>query len=227
MILELDQYDAIIYDMDGVLTDSEPLWKIAMEEVFASVGCPLTRQDFQKTVGLRIDEVIGYWYGVSPWDLATPLEVEERIILRMVELLTERATPLKGVVESLEFFRSRGKKIGLATSSYEILIETILTTLGIRSFFDTVHSAERELFGKPHPAVYMTASAQLGVPPQRCLVVEDSLNGVISAKAARMHVICVPEKSHTPEPKLILADFQFDDLSEVVQYFQLQNPTVC
>lgn len=225
MTLELHNFDAIIYDMDGVLTDSEPLWKIAMEEVFASVGCPLTRQDFQRTVGLRIDEVIAYWYSVVPWEDVTVQEVERRIIQRMIELLTERATPLTGVVESLEFFKSQGKKIGLATSSYEILIETILATLGIRDYFDTVHSAEQEQFGKPHPAVYLTTSKQLEIPPQRCLVVEDSLNGIVSAKAARMTVICIPEKSHTPEPRLSLADYRFDNLLEAVAHFKHQNST--
>jgi HAD superfamily hydrolase (TIGR01509 family) len=227
MTLELQHYDAVIYDMDGVLTDSEPLWKIAMEEVFASVGCALTRQDFQKTVGLRIDEVVVYWHGVAPWEVVTPKEVEEMIIQRMISLLTERATALTGVVESLEFFKAQGKKIGLATSSYEVLIETILETLKIRHFFDAVHSAEREAYGKPHPAVYLTTSRELGVLPQRCLVVEDSLNGIISAKAARMTVICVPEKTHTPEPKLALADFQFDNLSEVVSHFKQQNSIPC
>jgi mannitol-1-/sugar-/sorbitol-6-/2-deoxyglucose-6-phosphatase len=223
MIGNLQQYDAVIYDMDGVLTDSEPLWKIAMEEVFASVGCTLTRQDFQKTVGLRIDEVVVYWHGVAPWEVVTPKEVEGMIIQKMVELLTERAMPLKGVLESLEFFRGQGKKIGLATSSYEILIQTILQTLGIEHYFDAVHSAEREPYGKPHPAVYLTTAAHLEVPPQKCLVIEDSLNGIISGKAARMTVICVPEKTHSPEPRLSLADAQFDDLGEVVQYFQQQS----
>lgn len=227
MIIQLHNYDAVIYDMDGVLTDSEPLWKIAMEEVFAGVGCTLTRTDFQKTVGLRIDEVIHYWYGVAPWEIVSPEEVERRIIQRMVELLEERATPLLGVIESLEFFKAQGKKIGLATSSYEILIKTILSVLKISDFFDVVHSAEHELYGKPHPAVYLRASEQLAVLPQKCLVVEDSLNGIISAKAARMTVICVPEKSHFPEPKLILADSQFDNLADVVTHFQSQNTTTC
>lgn len=227
MIHDLGQYDAVIYDMDGVLTDSEPLWKIAMEEGFASVGCNLTRKDFQKTVGLRIDEVILYWYNVAPWKHVSPEEVEVRIITRLIELLKERAQPLTGVIESLEYFSSMGKQIGLATSSYDVLINTILDSLGIRPFFDAVHSAEHEQYGKPHPAVYLTTAGQLDVLPQRCLVVEDSLNGIISAKAARMTVICVPEKTHSPEPKLMLADGQFDNLLKVVDYFKLQNANAC
>lgn len=218
--MTLSSFDGVIYDMDGVLTDSEPLWKIAMEDVFKSVGCPLTKEDFQRTVGLRIDEVIAYWYQVSPWPDASPKEVENAIIKRMIELLTERAAPLPGVVESLEFFTSKGLKIGLATSSYQVLIDCILDTLGIRRYFQTVHSAEYELFGKPHPAVYLTAAKQLDLDPRRCLVIEDSLNGIISGKAARMTVFCVPEKTHHPEPKLILADAQFDDLIGLVNYFK-------
>lgn len=222
-MLKLDNFEAVIFDMDGVLTDSEPLWKIAMEEVFAGVGCNLTRTDFQKTVGLRIDEVIAYWHSVCPWESATPKEVENRIIDRMIGLLTERATPLTGVIEALKFFTSQGKKIGLATSSYEILIETILTTLNIKQFFQTTHSAEKELYGKPHPAVYLTAAEHLGVFPTKCLVIEDSLNGVISGKAARMTVVCIPEKTHSPEPRLILADAQFDDLSLLVRQLTTHN----
>lgn len=218
--MNLSNFDGVIYDMDGVLTDSEPLWKIAMEDVFKSVGCALTKEDFQRTVGLRIDEVIVYWYHIAPWPDASPKEVENAIVRRMIELLTASATPLPGVVESLEFFSSKGLKIGLATSSYQVLIDCILDTLQIRHFFQTVHSAEYELFGKPHPAVYLTAAKNLGLDPRRCLVIEDSLNGIISGKAARMTVFCVPEKTHHPEPKLILADAQFDDLIGLVNYFK-------
>lgn len=217
--MNISQFDGVIYDMDGVLTDSEPLWKIAMEEVFHSVGCNLTKQDFQRTVGLRIDEVIAYWYKVAPWEHASPKEVEDAIIQAMIRLLKQHAAPLPGVVESLTFFKAKGLKIGLATSSYDVLIDCILDTLHIRSYFDAIRSAEHEEFGKPHPAVYLHVSEKLNLNPRNCLVIEDSLNGIISAKAARMTVICVPEKTHHPEPKLILADAQFDTLHDVVRYF--------
>jgi sugar-phosphatase len=120
----------------------------------------------------------------------------------------------------LKFFQENGLRIGLATSSYDVLIQTILSTLGIRDYFQTVHSAEYEMYGKPHPAVYLSAAQQLGVDPKKCLVVEDSLNGIVSAKAARMTVICVPEKTHIRDPRLILADAEFESLTDVVHYFQ-------
>lgn len=219
--MKLSQFEAIIYDMDGVLTDSEPIWKIAMEQVFSEIGCHLTREDFQKTVGLRIDEVCEYWYSVVKWPVYRPKDVETKIVQRMVELLTIDATPLPGVIESLEYFKSKGLKIGLATSSYSILIETILTKINAKKYFDFVHSAENEKYGKPNPAVYLTCAEKLGVQPQKCLVIEDSLNGVISGKAARMTVVCIPEKSHHPEPKLILADYQFETLLDLIS--QLKN----
>jgi sugar-phosphatase len=217
MKLKIQDFDAVIFDMDGVLIDSEPLWKIAMEDVFKSVGCNLTRKDFQKTVGLRIDEVISYWYQHSPWEVVSKDEVERNIVLRMIELITENGSPLIGVIEMLTFLKANGLKIGLATSSYSVLINTVLDVLDIRHFFDYTHSAENEDYGKPHPAVYLTVATFLNVQPTKCLVIEDSLNGIISGKAARMKVVCIPEKTHAPEPKLTIADFQFDDMLKMLE----------
>jgi HAD superfamily hydrolase (TIGR01509 family) len=212
----LNDFDAVIFDMDGVLIDSEPLWKIAMEEVFHRHGSKLTKQDFQKTVGLRIDEVVVYWHRHEGWKDVSPKEVEQEIVMQMVELIRANATPLPGVIDTLKFLKEKGKRIGLATSSYEILVKTVLSELHIETYFDCTHSAEFEAYGKPHPAVYLTVADRLGIDPVHCLVVEDSLNGIISAKAARMKVVCIPEKTHHPEPKLIVADFQFESMRDLL-----------
>lgn len=220
MKLELEHFDAVIFDMDGVLIDSEPLWKIAMEEVFRSVGSVLTKQDFQKTVGLRLDEVIAFWHKHEGWKNVSPSDVEGQIVLKMIELIQTNPQPLPGVINTLQYLKDKKVRIGLATSSYEILINAVLKSLKIEHFFDLAHSAEHENYGKPHPAVYLTVAEQLCVDPLRCLVIEDSLNGVISAKAARMKVVCIPEKTHFPEPKLSLADYRFDDMEIMLLEFK-------
>ena len=165
----------MIFDMDGVLIDSEPLWKIAMEEVFSFIGCPLSKEDFQYTVGLRIDEVIDYWSNKIGWKKHTNKQVEELIEKRMVELITKNGKSLSGVVEMIDFLKTKNLKIGLATSSSFVLIKAVLETLGLEKKFDFVHSAEKEEYGKPHPAVYLSVSKLLGVSPLKCIVIELSL----------------------------------------------------
>jgi HAD superfamily hydrolase (TIGR01509 family) len=203
--------------MDGVLIDSEPLWKIAMEEVFTAFGSKLTKADFQKTVGLRIDEVIHFWNVTENWGLIDESKVEEAIIAKMEELINKNPFPLAGVIETLNFLKTKGVKIGLATSSSKRLINAVLNSLNIKFYFDFTWSAEDESNGKPHPAVYLSVAKALNVSPTECLVIEDSYNGVISGLAARMKVVCIPEKTHFPNPKLELADFQFETMNQFLE----------
>jgi sugar-phosphatase len=212
-MIQLSQYEAVIFDMDGVLIDSEPLWKIAMEEVFHSLGSKLTKADFQKTVGLRIDEVVHFWNHHENWGVDNEKDVEEAIIVKMIELISANAAPLSGVMDTLMFLKNSGLKIGLGTSSSSRLIQVVLSELHIEHFFDFTHSAETEAFGKPHPAVYLTVAQQLSVSPNKCLVIEDSFNGVIAGLAAKMKVVCIPEKTHFPNPRLSVADFHFDTMN--------------
>lgn len=213
--LDLSQFDAVLFDMDGVLVDSEPLWKIAMEEVFNGLGSKLTKTDFQKTVGMRIDQVIAFWKNIEGWKDQFQ-DIEFQIIDRMIQLINENGQPLPGVEDTVVHL-NKIKTVGLASSSPKKLIDSVLLKTQLHSYFHGVFSAETEPFGKPHPAVYLTAASTLGVQPNRCLVIEDSLNGIISAKAANMTVICIPEKTHIKNPKLILADFHFDSMRELFE----------
>jgi sugar-phosphatase len=219
-MIEIKEYDAVIFDMDGVLIDSEPLWKIAMEEVFHALGSTLKKEDFQKTVGLRIDEVVHFWNHHENWGISNESEIEEAIIVKMIELISKNAQPLSGVIETLTFLKNKGIKIGLATSSSSRLIKVVLAELNIARFFDFVHSAENEAYGKPHPAVYIKVAEKLNVSPTKCLVIEDSFNGVIAGLAAKMKVVCIPEKTHFPNQRLAVADFHFETMNDFLLEIQ-------
>ena len=204
----------IVFDMDGILINSEPLWKIAEIEAFAKVGLNTKATDFKESVGLRIDEVVQLWHDKVKWTTKTVKEVEDDIVTIVIREINDQGEEMEGVTELLKKLKLKGYKIGLATSSYQRIIDAVLDKLNIREYFDVVHSAEHEEFGKPHPAVFMTTSKLLNVSCSDCLVFEDSLNGVISAKAARMKVVAVPEACNGPSPKLIVADLVLHSLAD-------------
>jgi sugar-phosphatase len=138
----------------------------------------------------------------------------------MERLIAAKPAALEGVIDTLNFLKLRNIPVGLATSSSSRLIKVVLDKLEIKHLFNFVHSAEMEQFGKPHPAVYLTVAKKLAVLPEKCLVIEDSLNGIISAKAAKMTAVCIPEKTHHIEPKLILADYQFESMTDFFKIIQ-------
>jgi mannitol-1-/sugar-/sorbitol-6-/2-deoxyglucose-6-phosphatase len=185
---------AIIFDMDGLLIDSEPLWVRAEIEVFGAAGLPLREEDCARTKGLRVDDVVAYWHASTPSGFAhaTPAEVEQRLIARVAELVAAEGRALSGVFAALAVARSNARWIALASSSPLPIIGAALERLGLASTFDVVHSAQNEPFGKPHPVTFLRTAERLEVSPLDCVVIEDSITGVIAAKAARMGCIAVP-----------------------------------
>lgn len=206
---------AVIFDMDGLLIDSEPLWQKAEIEVFREVNVFLNHKLCQQTTGLRIDEVVDYWYHKFPWKSIGKRELTEDIIKRVIELISREGEAKHGVGEILDFFRRKNVKIALASSSAYSIIDTVLNRLGIKEVFEEIYSAAEEEYGKPHPGVYLTTAKKLQIKPQECLVLEDSLNGVIAAKAAQMKCVAIPELFPDYHPKYIIADLVMKSLAEV------------
>jgi sugar-phosphatase len=218
-MIDFKNIDTVIFDMDGVLIDSEPMWKAAEIKVFATIGIDFIKVGGEKTVGLRIDEVIDYWYSKYPWKNKSKAQVVDEIMEEMVNGIKATGQPMNGVIEILEYFKSKGLKIGLASSSFQVLIDTSLEKLGIAHYFDKTFSAQYCTYGKPHPEVYIKAANELGSEPQNCLVIEDSLNGVIAGKAAKMNVVAIPDGSHTISEQLKVADLRVDSLEELLVIF--------
>lgn len=197
---------SVIFDMDGLLIDSEPLWVRAEIEVFGSVGVSLSEEDCAKTKGLRIDDVVAHWHGIHRWSSASPRDVEQRLVARVAELVRSEGRALPGVASAIAAARAITSDIALASSSPRILIDAVLDRLELRSAFSVVHSAENEPYGKPHPGIFLTTAKSLGVAPTECIVLEDSLTGVLAAKAARMTCIAVPERHPDHDPRFVIAD---------------------
>ena len=203
---------AVIFDMDGVLIDSEPLWREAERGVFAELGLVLSDADCQQTMGLRTDELVAYWYRRHPWQGRSQGVVAETINSRVARLIAERGTPLPGAAAAVRSTRDASLPVGLASSSSLELIDLVVRTLGLDGCFSVLCSAEDEERGKPDPAVYFTTARRLGVPPSGCVAVEDSVRGVQAAVAAGMRVVAVPPPDHFDDPGLDVANLKLCSL---------------
>lgn len=210
----LQGVELVIFDMDGLLVDSEPYWKAAEKKVFGELGLNLDDGLLRQVMGFRLNEVVAHWYAYHPW--ADPnLEQTERDVLETVrKLILDHAEALPGVYATLDKLRSKGLTLAVASSSPMSLIDAVVEKLGIRPYFDLLWSAQYEEYGKPHPAIFLSVARQLSVAPARCLVLEDAPNGMIAAKAARMKCLVVPEPATFHDPRWALADLKLPSLSD-------------
>lgn len=206
---------AAIFDMDGLLIDSEPLWWEAEIEVFGEVGIVLNELRCRETTGFRIDEIVDYWYQQYPWHTLSKQQVQNRLMQRLIERIYLRGEPKAGVAHALSFFQQKEVKVALASSSVYAIIDAVLDKLALRDVFQVVYSAEDEQYGKPHPGVYLTTAHKLAVIPRTCIALEDSVNGVVAAKAATMKCIAVPEHFPDHDARFVLADAILPSLTTI------------
>lgn len=207
---------AAIFDMDGLLIDSEPLWEQAELDIFSTLDIDLSRrEELPDTLGLRIDQVVRMWYETLPWSGPTQQEVTKRVIDRALSLVEETRPLLPGVEHALQLCQRSGLKIGLASASPLFMLERVLEMFNIRNYFEILASAESLPYSKPHPQVYLDAAARLGVDPLNCVTLEDSFNGMIATKAARMRSIVVPDVEYAADPRWALADVKLTSLTEL------------
>ena len=204
---------ACVFDMDGVLIDTEPVWRRVERDVLARVGVELTDDQLRETWGKRIEEVVDHWYRTRSWDGVRPRAVQREIIREMVQHVRERGIPMPGALEAIAAAREAGLSVAIASSSSRELIDAVVDRLGIGELVDGVCTADDEVLGKPDPSVYQSAARLVGVEPGDCVAVEDSPAGVRSAMAAGMR--CVAVRSHGPlSDDISGADVVLDTLLE-------------
>lgn len=207
--------EAVIFDMDGLLIDSEPLWREAEVEVFNGIGLPLTEEMTRQTTGMRTDELVQYWHHKHPWERPAQKEVVRRIEQGVIERIKKEGKAMPGVFRAFRLCKESGIPAAIASSSSLEIISTVLKTVGIENEVKLVHSAHHEEFGKPHPAVYISTARQLGVPATHCLAFEDSVNGVLAAKSAKMTCIAIPEPGLRDDRRYGIADRVLNSLEEL------------
>lgn len=199
---------AVIFDMDGVIVDSERLWKQAEKEIFSSLGVDVTDEFSELTKSMTTTEVTRFWYDKYPWS-GTELHIaEQRVISRVISLIETEECRIPGVKAFIELIRAKNYKTGLATNSPDRILSTVLQKFDIAHLFDTVSSAEFEEKGKPDPSIYLSTAKKLNIEPENCLVIEDSYSGMLAARNAGMSVIAFTNGDK--ETRSDIADYKID-----------------
>ena len=199
--------------MDGLLIDSEPLWGKAADDLFIKFGKQLTAAQYATTTGLRTKEFLQHWFSYFDISLENIPEAEKIIVNNVIELVKTHGKPMPGVAHIINFFVANDFKIGLATSSPMQLAHVVIDLLGIRPHLQAISSAADLAYGKPHPEVYLLCAQKLGVLPEACICFEDSFNGMIAAKAAKMKCVVVPAPHENKRLAWEAADLKISTLT--------------
>jgi len=206
------KFSAAIFDMDGLLIDSEPLWQQAGAETLKEFGVTLTDEQYNLTTGLRTPEWIDYWFTHFSINKEQAKEAARTIEQAALDKIKAHGEAMEGVQYIMEFFKTNGYLIGLASSSPMRLIEAVIEKLNILPYLNAVTSAEHLPYGKPHPQVFLNCAELLQVPPTTCICFEDSFNGMIAAKAARMKCVVIPAPHVHHEGRWNAADRKLSSL---------------
>jgi HAD superfamily hydrolase (TIGR01509 family) len=205
---------ALIWDMDGTLSDTEPLHFLAYQQVLSRFGIRFTEADYAGFLGATdraFCETACLRYSLPITWLV--LLAEKELIL--ADLIKQQAVPRPGVVRMLETARRFKVRNAVASSATTGTIELTLPTLGIKNYFDAIASGEEVQNSKPAPDVFLLAAKRLGIAPTHCLVLEDSIHGVHAARAAGMHCLAVPCDS-TRGQDHSGADLRLDSYEQVI-----------
>jgi HAD superfamily hydrolase (TIGR01509 family) len=189
---------AVIFDLDGVLVDAEVWWDEVRQTWAAEHGRAWSQADQAAVMGANS---LG-WAGIIRERLELDLpdqQIVEEIVAAMVERYRTRGAPrIAGAVDAVQRLAATGLPLAIASSSHQAVIDAALNSLGISDLFRVVVASDEVAHGKPAPDVYLLTARRLSVDPTGCLVVEDSLNGVLAGRAAGMTVALVPNASVPP-----------------------------
>ncbi|MDQ4034977.1 MAG: HAD family phosphatase [Chloroflexota bacterium] len=208
------RYRAVIFDMDGLLLDTETLWHEAETELFRRHGAEFTHEDQLQVIGTNFDITARYFAQRLGWPLERRAELVKESTALMHERVKVQVNARPGAVELIEGLRDlEGIGLGLASNSPRYLVEDALRTAGLPGAFDSIVTSDDVKHGKPAPDIYLLACERLGVDPSQAVALEDSASGVAAAKAAGLTCIAVPMFAETD---VSAADRVVDSLEELL-----------
>lgn len=214
-------FDAIIFDMDGLLVDSERIWNIAETDLIEARGGDYSQDVRQQIIGLRLDEFMVKLHGIYQFD-ETPEALTVELIDRMLTLIPDKVDPKPGAQALIEYVVAQDLPCAIASSSPMSIIDAIVAAQGWDTAFAHRFSADDDARGKPAPDVYLRAVQTLGFDPKDCLALEDSPNGARAAVAAGMTCYAVPDTSHsTPNQLKAVTPHVYTDLNAVLAQLQV------
>jgi HAD superfamily hydrolase (TIGR01509 family) len=206
--------DAVVFDLDGVLLDSEQVWDDVREQLVRERGGTWTDAAQADMMGMSSPEWSRYMHE-SLGLRESPDELNAEVVRRLLERYRERLPLLPGALEAVRRLAAEWP-LALASSSNRPVIEAFLDAAGVRDLFAVTVSSEEVARGKPAPDVFVEAVRRLGVAPERCAAIEDSANGIRAARAAGMRVVAIPNAHYPPPPDVLaLADVVLGSLEEL------------
>ena len=212
-----DNITHIVFDLDGLLVDSEPLWVIAEDVILQQHGTTWDAEKATQHIGLRIDEVAAVMVRLYDVPL-TPAEMADQLMIEMTRLISERLEPMPGADKAVHNLHQAGFTQAIASSSGTAYIHSIVEKMNWHDHIAIIASAQNVERGKPAPDVYLRAADLLNVNPAACLALEDSLNGAKAAQAAGMRVVAIPGESFSASDFNTIADYVFPSLVEFLQH---------
>lgn len=192
---------SIVFDMDGVIVDSEPLWVRARKDLVREANGRWIPEAETAMMGISSDRWSAYMRDQLALDMSAE-RIREEVIRRMIDLYRESVPLIPGAREAIETISERWR-VGVASGSDRVLLDTVLTNSGLGSHFAATVSAEDVAEGKPSPLIYQEACRRLGAGPSACVAIEDSGSGIASALAAGMKVIAVPRPGFEPGAEIL------------------------
>jgi HAD superfamily hydrolase (TIGR01509 family) len=206
--------EAVIFDLDGVLIDSEHVWDEVREQLVSERGGHWHERAQADMMGMSSNEWSQYMHDVIGLP-ESPEEINGEVVRRMEERYAERLPLIAGAVTAVRGLAS-SFRLGLASSSNRSIIDTVLSRADLADLFEVTVSSEEVAAGKPAPDVFLEAALRLGVAPERCAAIEDSVNGIRAAHAAGMRVIAIPNYRYPPPGDVLaLADVAIETLAEL------------